>query len=195
MAELDDTVREFWYTHRPKLNARELQQFFPIYSVDELARLCFEIDTEGEIYWTPPLVELLNSITTPFDRRSLNVIAKEHGFDAKFHREQLRKNARYKEAYGEMIKTSGKEAEGEILRRLLAEAAGGNEKARETYLKLSGFDLAQKLVVTNTGDRILESVITVLQRHLDPDTLADVALDLREIDRTRELPPPGKMLF
>lgn len=195
MADLDDSVREFWYTHKPRLNAKELQQFFPIYGVEELSKLCFEIDTESEPFWTPILLEYLEAITSPYDRRPLNVIAKEYGFDAKYHRLQLKKNPRYKDAYNEMIQLAGKEAEGEILRKLLASATGGDDKARETYLKLSGYDLSQKLVVTNTGDRILENVITVLQRHLDPTTLADVAMDLRDIDRTRELPPAGRTMF
>lgn len=191
----DDALKEFWYTHVPELNLKELLQFFPMYEPEQVKDLIWDIDAVGEIFWTIPLITFVHAITNPFDKRSITTICKEHDKTVGFHRDLLKKNLRYKNAYNRLIKEGAKEAEGEIFRKLISDAASGVEKARENFLKMSGYDLAQKMVITNTGDRVLENVIMVLQRHLDPESLKAVAIDLKEIETARELPPPGRNLF
>ena len=138
------------------------------------------IPLEAKARLTPQQLDYIRVMTDPLDMRPIAIKLKDLGLKhSDVSKWQL--NPFFKQVVYEQGTRSFGGARGAVLRSLAVEAIGGNVRAQQMYLEMSGdYSVKQEVNVNTTVEvrNTINVVIDVLQRHIDPELLEVIALEL-----------------
>jgi hypothetical protein len=141
------------------------------------------VPLEAKARLTPTQLDYIRVMTDPMDMRPMSVKLKDLGIKyTDVSKWQL--NPFFKQVVYEQGTRSFGGARGAVLRSLAVEAIGGNVRAQQMYLEMSGDYSVKSEVNVNTTVEVrntINVVIDVLQRHIPPELLEIIALELESV--------------
>lgn len=144
------------------------------------------VPLEAKARLTPTQLDYIRVMTDPLDMRPIALKLKDLGIkQSDVSKWYL--NPFFKQVVYEQSTRSFGGARGAVLRSLAVEAIGGNVRAQQMYLEMSGDYSVRSEVNVNTTVEVrntINVVIDVLQKHIDPELLEIIATELE----TRTVP-------
>lgn len=116
----------------------------------------------------------LTKCTDPYTTKSVRTLASEFGISMEEHRRWL-KQASFRNAYDKLVAQDAKAAQGEVTRKAVNKAMGGDGKAVELYFRMAGAPIATAQNDALSSSSVpLAKLLEVLQSVLTTDQLNNV---------------------